>query len=1307
MASDNRERILEDLEDQEIKHQLREAGNEKIEPDSTNIDKDNDPSSGNQTKKKKKKKKESGVPLHRLFRFASKVDIMMIILASIGSIGVGVMMPCSMIILGRFLDNLGASIMNTDGILSNTIDAILVLVYLGCATLVGAYLAHAFWVISGESQAREIRRLYMHAILRQDMEWFDKAEEGSLTTRLATDTQMIQDGISEKFGSVLQMTAQLIAGIIVGLVYGWRLALVILATLPITAGLGGLMGYSYDKFTKEAQDIYAAAGAIAEEVFSGIRTVYSFSLQRRFSSKYESELAVARKTGVRRGLMLSFLFGGFMATFFCSYGLSFWYGSQLVRQGKMTGAEVIIVFYSLLVSTLSLLNLPLNLSAVASATAAAHRIFSLIDRLPPIDTDSTEGLAPKEGLRGDIQFSNVDFNYPSRPDIPILRGFTASIRPGKTVAIVGPSGSGKSTAIQLIQRFYDPLSGNILLDGHDIKDYNLQWLRNQIGVVSQEPVLFNMSIRKNLLMGATRHVSEEELIAACRSANCHDFIMQLPNKYDTQVGQYGGMLSGGQKQRVAIARAILKNPAILLLDEATSALDTQSERLVQTALEVASRNRTTIVIAHRLSTIRNADLIIVLSQGDVIEQGTHEHLIGLNGVYAGLVKKQEIATKEDTLTGMAENQPDETVAPCEDELAEEKIEMGFAIRRQSTKHSNVSSMNDRKEELKEDRLQKEREAKFKGARAPFFKVLMQMRPEWNILAVGLIGCTICGAVFPCSALVLGRVFGVLVDPTLGLGDGPMEGANLYAFLFVVCAIAILFGQIFQIGAFECAGEYYTERLRGRLFRAYMRQEVGFYDSEGNNIGALTSMLALDAKNVNDLITKVLGEVFSVIFSLVAGLLIAFLHGWPLTLVILAVLPLMVAAEAYEARVEMGFEDDTKKAGIESGEVAGEAIKTIRTVVALVKQDYFEKKYYKATEYPHKLAIRKAYKGSAGFALAQAIQIYLNAIAFYAGVRFIEKGLMDIQGMMVVQMALLFTAMGIGRAANFVPNIVKGKYAALSCFEILDRQPLIDPDVEGIEPATIKGNVAFEKIAFAYPRRPDIPIFNGDFSLEGTAGQTIALVGSSGCGKSTTIGMLERWYDPSAGSTRVDDTSTKGYTLGNLRSHMALVGQEPVLFDMSIAENIRFGVPDGETATQQDIENACKAANIHKFIASLPQGYDTRVGDKGSQLSGGQKQRIAIARALIRNPRILLLDEATSALDSESEKLVQAAIDNAIQEGGRTTITIAHRLSTIQNADQICVVRDGRVIERGSHWELLKLDGVYKELVQQQSLSIDQ
>ncbi|KAI9271642.1 P-loop containing nucleoside triphosphate hydrolase protein [Phascolomyces articulosus] len=560
-------------------------------------------------KSNNKKKNPSVIP-HQLFP---------VFLATLGSIGISALQPVSIIIFGEFLAEFGSSMSNVDELLNNTIKMILIFVYIGTGIIVGGYCTHALWVLSGENQVKRIRQLYVHSILRQDMTRFDKAEEGSLTTRLATDTQMIQDGISEKLGLMVQLIAQVIAGFIIAFVKG-----------------GDLL----------AQDMYAHAGSIAEQVFSGIRTVYAFSLQDRFSKSYDRELDKVCATGVRRGLFMGVQTAAFIFVLFYTYALSFWYGAKLVNEGTLTGDIVLIAFFAMLIGIMSLLSLPLNLAAVASACGAAYRIFETIDRIPDIDPDSLEGI--KDGkLTGQIEFSKVDFAYPTRSDIQVLKGFSAKVEPGQTIALVGSSGSGKSTTVQLLQRFYDVLGGDIFLDGKSIKNYNAQWLRRQIGVVSQEPVLFNMSVRKNLLMGATHTVTDGEIVEVCKKANCHSFISQLPQGYDTMIAQQGGMLSGGQKQQIAIARAIFKNPSISLLDEAASTLDTKSKRIVQQALDVASENRTTLMIAHRLSTIRNADTIIVMKQGEVVEQGNHNDLFEKDGVYADLVRKQLIAMEQE------------------------------------------------------------------------------------------------------------------------------------------------------------------------------------------------------------------------------------------------------------------------------------------------------------------------------------------------------------------------------------------------------------------------------------------------------------------------------------------------------------------------------------------------------------------------------------------------------------------------------------------------------------------------------------
>ncbi|KAG1339955.1 hypothetical protein G6F62_005599 [Rhizopus arrhizus] len=1259
----------------------------------------------------KKKKKESSVPIYKLFRFATKLELFMIMIAIIFSAGTGAIQPASTIIFSQFLAAIGESLIsgNYDQLVIDSYPLVLVFVYMGTATFVCTYIAQCFWALTGENQVRRIRNKYVHAILRQDMSWFDKAEGESLTTRLATDTQLIQDGISEKFGRLVTCIGQFLSGFIIAFIIGWRLAVVILATIPLMIGAGGAMDYFITKYTLESQGAYAEAGSIAEQVFSGIRTVNSFSLQNRFATLYSKRLETAKAAGTRRALSLGLGSSGFMFILFCTYALSFWYGAKLTREQLMRGSDILNAFFSMLMGAMAFLQLPTNLSAVSSCRGAAYKIYETIDLIPSIDVDSPEGAKP-EKLAGEIEFKDVMFRYPTRPDVTILKKLNLKIHPGTTVAFVGPSGSGKSTSVQLIQRFYDPTEGFISLDGRNLCDYNVAWLRSQIGVVSQEPVLFNMTIKQNILMGINREVSNDEIVEACKKANCHSFISKLPDGYDTLVGEHGGMLSGGQKQRIAIARAILKNPPILLLDEATSALDTQSERLVQAALNAASADRTTIVIAHRLSTIRNADLIVVMQQGDLVEKGTHNELLALGGIYADLVKKQEISTQQ---VGITAQEPDleeflkreemeiiyEKERLAEDQMDEK--EFGAHLFKMTTGVSSIDAY-----ELKR-RKEKEERKKVKREKIPIGKVLKQMRPEWHLLTTGVMGAAIAGAVFPCFALVLSRVTYILISPNLE-PPGPMSGANLYSFLYFIIAISALIGFSCQIISFEIAGERYTKRLRSDIFRAFMKQEIGYYDHEGNSLGALTSKLAIDSKNVNELVTKTWGDITQLAATVISGVIISFSQSWALTLVILCMAPFITISAGYEFIIHQSFEGKVKKANEQSGEVAAEAIKEIRTVAALNKQDYFESKYHCATKYPHQLAQRKAYLSSIGYALQQAIIFYTYSVAFYAGIHFMAIGLNDFQQMYSCMLAIMTTAQKVGQASTFISSLSKAKCSAIAAFEILERHPKIDPDLEGIEPAQsqIKGDISFKNITFSYPARPDTFIFDGEFDLMGKRGQTIALVGPSGCGKSTTIGMLQRWYDPLSGIVCLDEKDVKSYWLNNLRSHMALVGQEPVLFDMTIGENIRFGVEDVEV-TQEQVENVCKAAHIHQFIVSLPDGYNTRVGDKGSQLSGGQKQRMAIARALIRRPKVLLLDEATSALDSESEKLVQTAIDNIIEEGGRTTITIAHRLSTIQNADLICVVKKGRVIEQGTHWELLKLKGVYSDLVYQQSLNAHQ
>lgn len=1228
----------------------------------------------------------------KLFQYASIKDKIFILIGVLCALATGLTAPANTFIFGDLADAMIAKGSGMVGDINEIPEDIDMEAYmneifldeiasfamynciLGAIMLIGSYLSIMLFNYAALNQIFRIRSIFLKSVLNQDIGWFDANQSGEFASRMNEDLTKLEDGLGEKVAMFLHFIVAFIGSMILGFVKGWELALVCLSSLPVTLVSVITVSIITARLAKREMDEYAKAGSIAEEVFSAVRTVFAFGGQHKEVERYKENLISAKKISVKRSFFAGLGFGILWFCIYSAYALAFWYGVKLVLKERgndeihYTPGVMFTVFFSVMMGSMNLGMASPYIETFGIAKGAGAKVFKIIKQIPTINPLSEMGVKPDKAL-GNIRFQNIVFQYPSRQDVPVLQGLSFSVSRGQTVALVGSSGCGKSTCIQLIQRFYNPSEGQILLDDHDIKELNVNWLRSRIGVVGQEPVLFGVSVYENIRYGK-EDATREEIESAARAANAHIFIKKLPNGYETLVGERGAQMSGGQKQRIAIARALVRNPEILLLDEATSALDTASEAKVQAALEQASKGRTTLIIAHRLSTVRNADKIVVLDKGCVVEQGSHDELMKLRGHYYGLVTTQ--------------------VGDSED---------GVSVQRQlSRTESLIKRTRDEDDDIENLIISPDVDLEEEAPTVPVMKIMLLNKPEWFHILVGSISSIITGFAMPIFAVLFGDILGVMSDPD---PDYVRSEANKFSLYFVIAGVTVGLATFLQMYTFGVAGELLTERLRGMAFGAMVKQEIAWFDNKSNGTGTLCARLSNDAAAVQGATGQRIGNILQSLATIGLGVGLSMYYEWRLGLVAMAFVPFILVATYMQQKVLVVENRTTRTAMEGSTKLAVEVVSSIRTVVSLGREKMFHEKYMELlVPSTQKAKFNTHYRGFV-YGMARSLMFFAFAVCMWYGGYLVANDGLYYANVFKVSQALIMGTVSIANALAFTPNFQKGLEAAAKIFQLLEREPRVkepeNPDKK-LEDWQAEGNVHFKDVDFKYPTRPDARVLD-QISLDVNKGQTVALVGSSGCGKSTCIQLIERFYDADKGLVSVDDKNVQSVTLNQLRSQLGIVSQEPSLFDRTIAENIAYGDNKRNVSLDEVIE-AAKKANIHNFVASLPLGYETRLGEKGTQLSGGQKQRIAIARALVRNPRVLLLDEATSALDSESEKVVQDALDQAKE--GRTCITIAHRLSTIVDSDVILVINAGQVVEQGTHKELLALKGIYYGLYKLQS-----
>ncbi|CAI2342546.1 unnamed protein product [Caenorhabditis sp. 36 PRJEB53466] len=1039
----------------------------------------------------------------------------------------------------------------------------------------------------------------------QNWGWFDVHDSGELATRMSDGLERVRDAIGDKFGALVSYFATFVCGLTIAFHFSWQMTLVMLSVTPVF--LGPIL-FSYkmmSKVTPKERKAYSEAGM---------------------------------HWGLRRAYLTTFGVAFVTFALFTAMALSFWFGTRMVVSGSITPGTIFTVFWAVSGAIYALAQASPQIPVFLSCHSAAAPIFEIIDRIVPIDSTSSKGELLWK-VRGNVKFENVRFKYPTRPEVQVLKGVNVHANSGENIALIS-------------------------IDGTNIERLNIAHLRTIVGIVSQEPLLFADTVENNIRLGAP-DIDDEEMEYCCRQANAHEFISQLPNGYKTMLGNGGVQLSGGQRQRLAIARTLARKPSILILDEATSALDTESESLVQTALENAKQGRTTITIAHRLSTIRNCDRIYVFDNGNVVEVGSHEELIEKDGFYAQMVKTQELSESGE------ENENSESVEELASKMQTSDQENS---RRQISKRlSKAFSLTTEMMYSDVSQLQTEEES---ADESGFLEILHYARPEWILLSLAIFLSILRGCNYPIFSILYGRMFKIL---STGSDEDKTHNSEINALYFTILGFASA-GVTMAAGCLlGYVGERVTKRMRIRLFTNILRQDGEYFDRPEHATGRLTTRLAVDAPNIRAAIDQRLADVFQGISSILCGIGIAFSYGPAMAPIGILTCGTLISLQAIISQyLKKRGERDAVKAE-EPSRLAIEAIEQYRTVQYLTREKQFVAMFENGMRPIHRRNLQRGIVQSFSYALTVSYTFFNFAIGYRYGVFLVTNRICSPFTIFQVIESLNSASTSLLAFGTYLPEYVRARVSAALLFRMLRDKPRIELD-EG-KKLVLKGDVSLMNVYFGYPVARRNMVLNG-FSLNIPRGKTTALVGASGSGKSTTIQLLERFYDPIAGTVRFDKEGASELNLKFLRSQMALVGQQPTLFNYSIRENIGYGL---DAIAEEEVIEAAKLAHAHEFITKMPEGYDTVVGEGGANY----------------DPRSFLLDEATSALDAESEKLVQEALENARE--GRTCVVIAHRLSTIRGADAIAVVKDGTVIEQGTHQQLLALGGVYANFVQKSSL----
>ncbi|KAF7561460.1 hypothetical protein G7046_g2685 [Stylonectria norvegica] len=1373
-----------------------------------------------------------------LFVFANKAHVGPALAALVATAMTAGLKTVLSVVLGKVFDVIakyGNGSLNSADTLSEISKWCLVLTGLGIGNWLASTAFLSLWIVFGELQASSVRHKTFKSLLSKNMTWFDSQTEGisSLLVRIQTQTRELQLATSQVFGLLVCDILTSVASLALALYYSWKLTLVLLATLPISAIVLSLATRRLEPAIQAQKRELATASKYATASITAIDLVKVFNGYDQEVWQYFRAIKVAAKHYLVQAQCNALQMGYVAFWVVAMFVVGFWYGVVLVNDGLAPGA-VLTTFYATLASFQGIEALMPHWIVLAKGMSAGAFLSSITSNSRTGRTiKAMTGTLRPNRCNGDVELTDVSFAYPSNLRRNVLNKSSFFFPAGEMTFIVGRSGSGKSTLGNLMVGFYEPLTGEVQVDDHPLRILDKEWVQENVTLIQQSSILFNDTFFKNVAFGHPdpESATKSEVMGACEAALLQSTLAALPDGLDTNIGSGGYNLSGGQKQRMALARARLRDPPVLILDEITSGLDQVSKVLVMEAIREWRHNKTTIIITHDVSQIGENDFVYVMDRASLVQEGfkrdlarqssgtfatlaattalepadtpieisvsspdslypdssswapaparasrvsqyfvgelersalhpggtgiTHRTSLGVGTAYAMRMKTAQIWESE-TPPERPKSRAMSLAGPDDEKesmvrtlgkrlsLVNEKKPtiktQRFSVQTRRSSFdildSDVSFRNSMEDEpsyvfggahrrkdistlrttLQADKMPPTKENSLESTAQdlpPPMSLLVILKTVWPalgfrhrlVLVLGVIVCIIGAAATPAFSYCFAQLLGAMWSP----GDKLAEGKKWAIYLIV---IAVVDGLGTGGGRYllECVAQAWVNTIRVEALKRILRQPKAWFDKSRNSPGRINECLDRNAEEMRNIVGRFIPIIIVVTVLIGMSVIWSLIVSWKLTLVSLAPLPVVMGAVKGYSIVSGKWEASCNQGAEDTSAMLTEIFLNIRVVKALKLEKHFSGKYLQLVRDTLDTGLKRAGYTSWLFGLYQSINYPLTALVFYYGTVLLARE-QQITATAVLQVVnLLLFSMGTSTGIlSSIPQITMAQATATQMLTYASMSMKPSTETRGSRKPATPLPVRLQDVEFSYKAGTDRQVLRG-VSLEVRTGDCLAIVGHSGCGKSTVISLLLGLYAPPLpfNSRGVSPLTFSGVSFADvdilhLRSMTAYVPQTPFLFPTTIAENIAYGLNENSPLRHmRNLVNAAQAAGLHEFIVSLPDGYNSIVGDGGQALSGGQAQRLSIARALARKPLLLVLDEPTSALDAESAEMIRQTIQDLTTQsrrdhGGMAIVLVTHNKDMMRVADRIVVLEDGAKVEEGTYLGLLQARGPFARL----------